>query len=438
MSGESGTVAGLSLTLNSSLVLGFNCAPLAMGKSNSYMGYAAAQRASIGSFNTVYGFQAGQNMSGDENVYIGLVCAQNAGAAGGNLFIGTRCGMGCTTGCNSVLLGTNADMQIGTDVASVAIGYAAKAGPLHSVSLGAYANAYGRHALSIGYSAKVIGDGHFNILDRLRGYFATGNTAENDTYSIQIDADEVKVAGSLVMCHRNSGSNARPQWRAYLEPPRGSPPLFADLVLRSANNAVVRFTDEFYPSIFDFTGQHRCFFSSFQHDTQSNERLVGCIVVANGSYRDLGGTPGVIHTDSALPEVELSMHQLDPRVFGVISGFEEQGHGTREYRLGNLSFGVPCKDHRVIVNAAGEGIIWVCDAGGPLRNGDLIVSSDLPGIGMAQSDDVIRTCSIAKVTCDCDFSNEHMLPTFNKDNKVTTIVHNGRNYRAARLGCTYK
>jgi hypothetical protein len=422
------------LTLNNSLVLGFNCAPLSMGKSNSYMGYAAAQRARAGSFNTVYGFQAGQNMSGDDNVYIGLVCAQNAGDAGGNLFIGTRCGMGCTTGCNSVLLGTYADMQIGTDVGSVAIGYAAKAGPLNSISLGAYANAYGRQALAIGYSTRVRGDGHFNIVDRMCGYFATGNTAENDTYSVQIDADEVKVAGSLVMCHRDSGSNARPQWRAYLEAPRGSPPLFADLVLRSANNAVVRFTDEFYPSIFDFTGQHRCFFAE---SCSRDERLVGCIVVANGSYRDLGGHRGIIHADSALPEVELSARPRDPRVFGVISGFEEEGQGNREYRLGNLSFGVPCKDHRVIVNAAGEGIIWVCDAGGPLLNGDLIVSSDVPGIGMRQSDDVVRTCSIAKATCDCDFTNEQMLPAFN-DGRVTTVLHNGREYRAARVGCTYK
>jgi hypothetical protein len=439
LSGDASAVAGLSLTLNNSLVLGFNCAPLAMGKSNSYMGYGAAERVRAGNYNTVYGFMAGQNMSGDDNVYVGLVCAQNAGAAGGNLFIGTRCGLSCTTGCNSVLLGTDADMQVGTDVGAVAVGYAAKAGPLHAVSVGAYASAFGRQAIAIGYGTRVVGDGNFNIANRVRGYFAAGPSAEMDTYSVQIDADEIKVAGALALCHHGGGTNAPPQWLAYLEAPRSG---FADLVFRSANNAVVRFTDEFYPSIFDFTGQHRCVFSraplgdADAAEAGSEGRLTGCIVVASGRYRDLQGRGGVIHMDEALPEVELSTAACDPRVFGVISSFEPAGQSGREYRLGNLAFGVPCKDRRVVVNAAGEGAIWVCDAGGPLRNGDLVVSSHLPGLGMRQHDDALRSCTVAKVTCDCDFGSA--VPTFGERTQVEVVTHDGRRYRAARVGCTYK
>lgn len=363
-------------------------------------------------------------MSGDENVFLGMLCAQNAGAAGGNLFIGTRSGLACSTGCNNVVLGTYADIQVGTDVGTVAIGYAAKAGPMYAMSLGAYASADGNQALAIGYGTRVVGDGNFNIADRLRGYFATGSTAQNDTYSVQIDADQVKVAGALGMCHRDSGSNASPQWLAYLEPQRNG---FADLVLRSANNAVVRFTDEFYPSIFDFTGQHRCFFSAGGAVREGTD-LVGCIVVASGRYRDLQGRRNVIHIDEALPEVELSDRACDPRVFGVISRFENDTQNTREYQLGNLAFGVPSVDTRVIVNAAGEGCIWVCDAAGPLRNGDLIVSSHVAGYGMRQTDDIIRSCTIAKVTCDCDF-------------ETAGVVHHGRDggrYRVVRVGCTYK
>lgn len=53
--------------------------------------------------------------------------------------------------------------------------------------------------------------------------------------------------------------------------------------------------------------------------------------------------------------------------------------------------------HRlVIVNALGEGQINVCGEGGDIAPGDLIVTSSLPGKGMRQDDDVIRSYTVAK------------------------------------------
>lgn len=51
----------------------------------------------------------------------------------------------------------------------------------------------------------------------------------------------------------------------------------------------------------------------------------------------------------------------------------------------------------VIVNAVGEGQINVCGRGGNMEAGDLIVCSDMPGKGMRQADDLVRSYTVAKV-----------------------------------------
>lgn len=48
------------------------------------------------------------------------------------------------------------------------------------------------------------------------------------------------------------------------------------------------------------------------------------------------------------------------------------------------------------INALGEGQINVCGENGNLETGDLIVASSIPGKGMRQSDDIIRSYTVAK------------------------------------------
>ena len=50
----------------------------------------------------------------------------------------------------------------------------------------------------------------------------------------------------------------------------------------------------------------------------------------------------------------------------------------------------------VYVNAVGEGQINVCGENGNILPGDLIVTSSVPGKGMKQNDDIIRSCTVAK------------------------------------------
>jgi microcystin-dependent protein/cytoskeletal protein CcmA (bactofilin family) len=63
---------------------------------------------------------------------------------------------------------------------------------------------------------------------------------------------------------------------------------------------------------------------------------------------------------------------------------------------------LPCyKDHSKIynllaVNALGEGQINVCGENGDIEAGDLIVTSSIPGKGMKQADDIVRSYTVAR------------------------------------------
>ena len=183
------------------------------------------------------------------------------------------------------------------------------------------------------------------------------------------------------------------------------------------------FTD-FIPGQLNFTGQHRCSYSNnFADSLISNDArsLSGYIVCSTGQYCDLNDEEK-IDIDDAIPIVELSRTAKDRRAFGVISSDEDSAFpdsfNKRSFQIGTLKFRttVNKRSTKIIVNSVGEGGIWVCDANGPIKNGDLIVTSDVPGLGQRQDDDILRSYTVAKATCDADFSNSSK----------------------AFIGCTYK
>ena len=57
-----------------------------------------------------------------------------------------------------------------------------------------------------------------------------------------------------------------------------------------------------------------------------------------------------------------------------------------------------------VVNALGEGQVNVCGEGGDISAGDLIVTSSIPGKGMKQGDDIIRSYTVAKARESATFS----------------------------------
>lgn len=61
-----------------------------------------------------------------------------------------------------------------------------------------------------------------------------------------------------------------------------------------------------------------------------------------------------------------------------------------------MYYPIPAGQKVIHINALGEGTINVCGEGGNIEIGDLIVSSSIPGKGMKQSDDFVRSITVAK------------------------------------------
>lgn len=148
----------------------------------------------------------------------------------------------------------------------------------------------------------------------------------------------------------------------------------------------------------DFTGQHGV---NSLDKTLFTNKYIGYIACTSKGYFDFSKTyhkdnyKQVIKMNEALPYIELSTKYKQKNVFGVITNERQQ-----------LNLSISRKEKELIVNALGEGCIWVCDINGNIESGDFITSSIIPGIGVKQDDDLMHNYTVAKVTMDCDFNPE--------------------------------
>ena len=152
-----------------------------------------------------------------------------------------------------------------------------------------------------------------------------------------------------------------------------------------------------------FTGQHRCLFKS---KINTINDFVGLIVECTGDYVNLDNSTEV-RINESLPVVKLSEKQNNKNVFGVISNEEdndnERGFGNGIFE--SVQIKVNENEQRMYVNSVGEGGIWVMNTNGNIEKGDYITSCKIsPGYGRKQNDDLLHNYTVAKATCDCDFS----------------------------------
>ena len=267
--------------------------------------------------------------------------------------------------------------------------------------------------------------------------------ASND---LVLQASNVIIPNVLTMLNP---SNSNCYWKQYIDSPfvpnaNGSN-MANNLVFKSCGGTVITFEDDFCPETLNFTGKHRCSpsdKSTFLKNklTRSNkqnhdqlqdkdllENLQGLIVIADGTYLDLQDK-NEIHIDEAIPRIQLTRRKADPRAFGVIGNIDNEG----KYKIGNMFFMNTPKIQRFVVQSVGEGGIWVCNLGGNLKNGDYIMSSELPGYGMRQFDNIYKNYTVAKITCDCNFKNVQTIF------KTRIISFQGRKIKCCLVGCTYK
>ena len=172
---------------------------------------------------------------------------------------------------------------------------------------------------------------------------------------------------------------------------------------------------------FNFTGQHRCLLNN--NITTSS---IGLIVSTNGTYINTDNTlnPSINET---LPICVVTNTDNDKKVFGVISD-KEDTNSSREYSSGSFVSVLDKQnqnEQRMYINSVGEGAIWVCNKNGDsnnknIENGDYITSTTVTGYGSKQADDLLHNYTVAKITCDCDFSLDKIVKQKLKVTETTT------------------
>jgi hypothetical protein len=111
-----------------------------------------------------------------------------------------------------------------------------------------------------------------------------------------------------------------------------------------------------------------------------------------------------ITISESLPVVSLSSKAKDKKCFGVIAIAEDPDTRTETHGVFTSIIQKEEGDTRVYVNSVGEGGIWVINSNGSLESGDYITTSDVPGYGVKQDDDLLHNYTVAKILMDCDFN----------------------------------
>ena len=85
--------------------------------------------------------------------------------------------------------------------------------------------------------------------------------------------------------------------------------------------------------------------------------------------------------EDRLPRFQVCEKARSPSVVGVFADWDDDWKHGNDARNPGVGFG------------------WVLVAPGvEVKNGDLIESSDYPGCGRVQADDIIRSCTVGKIT----------------------------------------
>lgn len=190
-------------------------------------------------------------------------------------------------------------------------------------------------------------------------------------------------------------------------------------------------------NMMNFTGQHRSF-SNNSNIYNNIEYYKGLIVSCIGNHKNMNNIN--LNVNDAIPIVDITTIDNDKKVLGVISSCELSLE-NRTFQIGIFSTKVEKNigDERLIINALGEGMVWVCDKNGNFSNGDLITTSSSRGYGQLQLDDLIHNYTVGKITQNCNFSSPERYIDLN-GNEVSEIVYNSdpNNHRKCNLvACIY-
>jgi hypothetical protein len=148
-----------------------------------------------------------------------------------------------------------------------------------------------------------------------------------------------------------------------------------------------------------FTGQHNSYSGNPNIKTDNNiDNYVGLIIKSLGIYRNDENDD--ITINNAWPVFQLTNSDNDKSVYGVITNRSDSSIANDNVDTGFYN-GLGGK---IRINSLGEGSMWVCNKNGSLENGDYITSTTVTGYGGKQAELSLHNYTVAKITCDCDFS----------------------------------
>jgi hypothetical protein len=116
--------------------------------------------------------------------------------------------------------------------------------------------------------------------------------------------------------------------------------------------------------------------------------------------------------------VTLSTKPRDKAVFGVLVSKgplhkEHWYNGEEGERFG-------------VVNALGEGRVWVTDINGKIEAGDYITTSSVPGYGQTQNDDFLHSYTLGKA-----------IETIEWEQVTETVQHEGKTHKTYLIAVVY-
>lgn len=165
-----------------------------------------------------------------------------------------------------------------------------------------------------------------------------------------------------------------------------------------------------------FTGAHEVKLSADFPENVTPGMIVS--VTGETQVRQIDGRN--ISFSSTLPTVQLSDTPNDSKVLGV---FISESPLPEEHWYINESIE---GDRFGIVNALGEGRVWVIDINGDIEAGDYITTSLVAGYGQKQDDDLLHSYTLGKA-----------IESVNWSNVSTTVEFNGQTYRAYPIAVVY-
>jgi len=162
-----------------------------------------------------------------------------------------------------------------------------------------------------------------------------------------------------------------------------------------------------------FTGAHEVKLG----DAFPKEVRPGMIVSVTGETQ-VRTDKGQVNFSSTLPTVQLSNTPSDKKVFGVLISESPLPEGHWYQSGEGERFG--------IVNALGDGRVWVTNLNGDIQAGDYITTSAIAGYGQKQDDDLLHSYTLGKATEAVDWSKA-----------TETIEFNGQTYKAYPIAVVY-